>query len=100
MDFNVKHWLEIYKSVKLYGRILKHCRHSFDKKLELWFDPLSPFPEDYQKVIEKSLEDLLMKNSLYLDACGLIPKEPKWVFNIDETKTWASHRDFIYTHLI
>ena len=100
MRFKVKEWRKIYDEVHRIGEQLKRGRRSWDRENKCWIASIEPMDEEEQRVCEKWIKQLLYKNKLYLDSCGMIPNKPLWKYNPDDTKTWPSHKDFIYEHLL
>ena len=100
MKFNITDWYNIYKKVNYFGAKLRDSKRNYDCSTKSWIPCKSLLSEEEQVELEKKIKNLIIKNNNYLDACGLRKKEPKWVFSIDDPRTWPSHDSFIYKHLL
>lgn len=99
MQFNLEEWRKIYDEIQVKGKIYKDSLPSYDEELNK-FPPISPLSESDQKKLFHEIDDLKLKNDLYLDACGIRSNPPLWNFSIDDPTTWKSHRTFAYKHLV
>lgn len=99
MDFDIAEWRKNYDLVQFKGQLLKDSRPSLDKNKRT-VPPLIDLTHEQQMTLEDEIDVLLKKNNRYLDACNMKAPAPLWPYSKDDPKTWPSHDDFIYGHLL
>jgi hypothetical protein len=93
MKFYMNIWLRHYKEAQQLGSHLSaHLRKVAKGEQRL--------DRDFVNTMEKKISIVTSKCSGYLDSCGLTLPPPKWRYDKDDTRTWASSIDFRYTHLM
>lgn len=84
----MKIWHDCYAEVNRLG-----------KQISSYYKTKTRISEE-EKVFIQGVEDkirgLHLKSNVALDAAGLKPNRPLWVYNNDDTSTWPSHKDFAF----
>jgi len=100
MKFDLNIWWDYRNKAKIIGDyILAHKECTYDKEGNFKKYKLKMDEEEFQYNIKK-ITAILKECSNYLMACGMYMPKPLWKFSIDDTKTWKSHRDFAFEHLL
>lgn len=99
MLVSLKEWRESYNLVHSLGMQLKDTLPSIDENGIVQESKIClSFLE--KKMLEKRIEELLLRSSIWLDVNSIKPKKPLWKFSKKNPQTWASHKDFKFKHLL
>lgn len=85
-------WLAFYKKAHAIKNPVKYL-HDQDKKKRL------PLSDGVFEAFIQDINRLLCKCSFYLDQNNVKMTRPKWIYDINDTKTWKSSIDFKYKNL-
>lgn len=95
MNFSMKDWRRMYNNVHRLGKVLTDSRP--DAKGN---PPRHKLHKGSQISIEVEIKVLLEKVSHYLDSCGIIMPKTKWIYDSKDPRTWMSHSEFEFDHLV
>ena len=94
MAFNINIWNEYRKKVSKIGEVIKKNIHDFHDTGSC--DLTKPEIEQ----LLKEADDICKESTFYMDRHGIAEQKPLWIYNIKDTRTWFSHEDFAYKHLL
>lgn len=86
-DFDLNHWLAVYKRVQELGEPVRN-HHKLKDPVKL--------PEETLQFLKTEIKEMTDNMRIYMDRTGMRMPSPRWIFDINDTRTWKSHEDFIY----
>lgn len=99
MQFNIREWRRIYDKVNGLGKMIKDSYPFVDEHGQNQPAP-SPLSRETRNILADEIKALTERSNSYLDACGMKPPAPKWIYNNKDVTTWPSDPSFKYGHLL
>ncbi len=97
--FNPRTWRNFYDQVQILGEYLKDTYPTLDKNGKK-LPPVVIISEEEQQSIEADISILVAGSQKYLECCGMKPREPLWIYNIEDPRTHVSSDEFKFKHLM
>ncbi len=95
MQFEISIWRNTYNRINELGQQVKDSLPDYKGN-----PPLFPLDRASREELKEEIKVLTLKNSRYMDKCGMRMPRPLWEFSRQDKSTWFSDSAFAYKHLL